>query len=96
MIRASTLCPSLLLIAACGSGAPEPTTRAVEPAALPELRAPLPEPRAWFDSHRGEARFNRDPVADVTGVCPRRPCGAAIDPRRPSPGSDPGRDHPVE
>ena len=56
MIRASLLCVSLFLSSACGSKSSEPTTRA-QPSALPELRAPLAELRAWFDAHQGEARF---------------------------------------
>ena len=60
MVRISMLSASLLLCAACGSKASEPATQAQaqeQPAALPELRAPLDELRTWFDAHRGEARF---------------------------------------
>jgi hypothetical protein len=62
MLRKTMLGVSVLLVAACGSKAPEPTLQAqstaqADPGALPVLRAPLDELRTWFDSHRGEARF---------------------------------------
>lgn len=62
MSRTSIVCTSLLLCVACGSGAADPaaqreTTAKAKPPALPELRAPLTELGAWFDSHRGQPRF---------------------------------------
>jgi hypothetical protein len=57
MFRARLMLASLLLCVACGWASKSDSAATTKAAALPELRAPLDELRAWFDAHRGEARF---------------------------------------